>query len=81
MAQLTPEVALKKAEQAFNVKRLWRDLLGDAYEYFLPQRNLYHDDGDGVHVSTPGQKKVDRWPSVSRRTGWPQETQGSPARP
>ena len=45
---------LKTREQkAFQKMALWHDLLDDAYEYFLPNRNLFDD------FST-GQRKMDR---------------------
>ena len=45
---------LKTREQkAFQKMALWHDLLDDAYEYFLPNRNLFDD------YST-GQRKMDR---------------------
>jgi len=42
-----------REKQAFEKMALWNDLLDDAYEYFLPNRNLFDD------FST-GQKKMDR---------------------
>jgi hypothetical protein len=45
---------LKTREQkAFQKMALWHDLLDDAYEYFLPNRNLFDD-------FATGQKKMDR---------------------
>ena len=45
---------LKRREQkAFDNVAMWHDILDDAYEYFLPNRNLFDD-------YAPGQKKMDR---------------------
>ena len=45
---------LKKREaKAFERASYWTDQLDDAYEYFLPNRNLFED-------SRAGQKKMDR---------------------
>lgn len=56
--QLPPEIGnlsdLKAREKkAFDSEQMWHDQLDDAYEYFLPQRNLFDD-------NAPGQKKMDR---------------------
>ena len=42
-----------REQQAFEKMALWHDLLDDAYEYFLPNRNLFDDFGTG-------QRKMDR---------------------
>ncbi len=62
MARETPKRLTERFNRALAIKEQWRDLLGDAYEYALPQRNLYFDNEGGVPsgVSTPGQKKVNR---------------------
>lgn len=61
MARETTQVLLKRATNAQANKDLWRSLLSDAYEYFLPQRNPYWSGGDGsTRDHTPGQRKVDR---------------------
>jgi len=39
--------------KAFERMAMWRDQLDDAYEYFLPNRNLFND-------NKPGQKKMER---------------------
>jgi len=39
--------------QAFSRAAYWNDQLDDAYEYFLPNRNLFED-------SLAGQKKMDK---------------------
>lgn len=45
---------LKRREaKAFDHMSMWHDILDDAYEYFLPNRNLFDD-------YAPGQKKMDR---------------------
>ena len=45
---------LKTRESAaFKRASMWHDILDDAYEYFLPNRNLFED-------YAPGQKKMDR---------------------
>lgn len=45
---------LKRREaKAFEVATHWHDQLDDAYEYFLPNRNLFEN-------TTPGQKKMER---------------------
>ncbi len=50
-------------------KNLWNSILSDAYELFLPQRNLYFDTGSGDPTTTPGQRKTanvyDSTPQVS----------------
>ena len=45
---------LKKREaKAFERMAAWQSILDDAYEYFLPNRNLFSD-------NSPGQQKMDR---------------------
>ena len=56
--KLPPELGsladLKRREaKAFERQSMWHDQLDDAYEYFLPNRNLFED-------SRPGQKKMER---------------------
>lgn len=46
----------ERAEKAFDEEALWEDLLQDAYEFFLPQRDRFTDRG---HFDQ-GQKKMDR---------------------
>ena len=48
-----PEDILKRAKQSFARDDQWRDLLQDAYDYFLPQREL-------LTFRNPGQKKMDQ---------------------
>ena len=61
MPRENPAVLIKRSKRAQAVKDLWRTLLSDAYEYLLPQRNLYWSGEDGTkRDATPGQKKVDR---------------------
>ncbi len=61
MARRTPEKILRRYDAALKIKRQWRSLLDEAYEYFLPNRNLFHDsDGELSRVATQGEKKVDR---------------------
>ncbi len=43
---------------ALVIKSHWRQLLSDAYEFGLPQRNLFFDDAS--KGATQGQKKIDR---------------------
>ncbi len=43
----------RRKSQAFDTNAQWRDTLDDAYEYFLPQRNLFN-------TEAKGQKKMDR---------------------
>ena len=57
MPHLDPGQLKKRATAAWAAKESWRDLYEDAYEYGLPQRNLY----DGSWESdTRGQKKGNR---------------------
>jgi hypothetical protein len=51
---LSPQQVLKRAEKARGKKDEWREQLAEAYEYALPQRNLY-DTYDG---NTPGKNKM-----------------------
>lgn len=43
----------ERAKKAFDDMMKWQDILDDAYEYFLPQRNLFNREDKG-------QKKMDR---------------------
>jgi len=46
--------SLKEREaKAFAHEQQWHDQMTDAYEYFLPQRNLFN-------TENTGQKKMDR---------------------
>lgn len=45
-----------RAQKSFGRETLWEDILQDAYEYFLPQRDRFTDKG---HYDQ-GQKKMDR---------------------
>jgi len=55
--KLTPEQILKRQKLAQSRKENFRDLYEDAYEFALPQRNLY----DGYYEGrTGGQKKMSR---------------------
>ncbi|SVD94101.1 uncharacterized protein METZ01_LOCUS446955, partial [marine metagenome] len=57
MAQLTAAQLRKRASAAWDRKEQWRSLYDDAYEFGLPQRNLY----DGTWESeTRGQSKGNR---------------------
>ena len=66
MARETIEHLCRRVKKAREVKGEWRDLLSDAYEYGLPQRNLFKNmpaGGNfqgGAHIAQQGQKKVDR---------------------
>jgi hypothetical protein len=68
MAQADVRTLMKRRDQAWQIKQEWRDLHADAYEYALPQRNLFKTGQDtssqhpaGSHRAVPGgQKKVDR---------------------
>ena len=53
MAQLKTEEALRRADQAWTRKDLWRSMLEDAYEFALPQRNL-------LTTFSEGAEKMDR---------------------
>lgn len=53
MAQLTESEVLKRADQAWTKKDLWRSMLEDAYELALPQRNL-------LTTFSEGAEKMDR---------------------
>lgn len=55
--KLTPEQIIKRQQKAQSRKENFRDLYEDAYEFALPQRNLY----DGYYEGkTGGQKKMSR---------------------
>lgn len=53
MAQLKETEVIRRANQAWAKKDLWRSMLQDAYEFALPQRNLYT-------TFSEGQEKMDR---------------------
>ena len=53
MAQLKESEVIRRANQAWQKKDLWRSMLQDAYEFGLPQRNLYT-------TFSEGQEKMDR---------------------
>lgn len=55
--RLSAEQVLKRAEKARAKKNEWRDQLEEAYEYALPQRNLY-DAYDGGVTGKNKMKKV-----------------------
>ena len=55
--KLTPEQILKRQKLAQSRKENFRDLYEDAYEFALPQRNLYDGYYDG---KVGGQKKMSR---------------------
>lgn len=49
----TGEKILKRSKAAFDRDLSWRDQLQDAYDYFLPQREV-------LNHNAPGQKKMDK---------------------
>lgn len=55
--KLTPEQIIKRQSLAQSRKDNFRDLYEDAYEFALPQRNLYDGDFEG---KVGGQKKMSR---------------------
>jgi len=57
MMRLNPEQVLKRHDQALRRKDDFRDLYEDAYEFALPQRNLYDGYYDG---KVGGSKKMQR---------------------
>ena len=57
---LKEDVLISRFERAKAIKMLWRDLLSDAYEYALPNRNLYFSGDETDPGQIQGQKKVDR---------------------
>ena len=57
MMRLSPEDVLKRHDMALRKKDDFRDLYEDAYEFALPQRNLY----DGYYEGkVGGAKKMNR---------------------
>jgi hypothetical protein len=57
MMRLSAEDVLKRHEKALTKKEDFRSLYDEAYEFALPQRNLYDGHYDG---GSTGQKKMDR---------------------
>lgn len=57
MMRLNPEQVIKRHDMALRKKDDFRDLYEDAYEFALPQRNLYDGYYDG---KVGGQKKMQR---------------------
>ena len=55
--RLTLEEVIRRHKEAFARKDLWRSVYEEAYEYGLPQRNMYQGYYEG-HV--PGQGKMNR---------------------
>ena len=55
--RLSSEQVCKRAEKAQMRKDQWRAILEEAYEFALPQRNLY---GGHYEGGSPGQAKMDR---------------------
>jgi hypothetical protein len=53
MMRLNPEQVLKRHDMALRKKDDFRDLYEDAYEFALPQRNLY----DGYYEGKVGGSK------------------------
>ncbi len=51
---------IRRFDKAKANKSLWRDMLSDAYEYALPQRNIYFGGDETNPQATAGQKKIDR---------------------
>lgn len=51
---------LKRFAAAKQKKEPWRDMLSDAYEYAIPQRNIFFGGDTANPGATAGQKKVDR---------------------
>ena len=54
MAKLTVKQVLKRADKADTKKAQWRSIYEEAYEYGLPQRNLY---GGGYENNVPETNK------------------------
>lgn len=50
---VTGRSLLKRAKASFDTDTMWRDVLQDAYDYFLPQREV-------ISIHAPGQKKMDK---------------------
>ena len=50
MAKMSVEEILKRWKKADAHKEHWRDIYSEAYEYALPNRNLY----DHYDTSSPG---------------------------
>lgn len=48
------------AEKAWTEKALWAPLLSESYEYALPDRNTYHNNGTGHPQGSAGSKGTDR---------------------
>ena len=56
MATPSVEELLKRWQKAETRKEHWRSIYEEAYEYCLPQRNLYNNYDSG----TPGQSKMNK---------------------
>ena len=55
--RLTLEEVIRRHKEAFARKDLWRSVYEEAYEYGLPQRNMYQGYYEGI---VPGQGKMNR---------------------
>ncbi len=55
--RLTLEEVIRRHKEAFARKDLWRSVYEEAYEYGLPQRNMYQGYYEG---NVPGQGKMNR---------------------
>ena len=55
--RLTLEEVIRRHKEAFARKDLWRSVYEEAYEYGLPQRNMYHG---YYECNVPGQNKMNR---------------------
>lgn len=60
MARIKTAILLKRAERAKQLKAPWLDMLSEAYEYALPQRNLYFAGAENDPAAGAGQKKSSR---------------------
>jgi hypothetical protein len=57
MKRLSLQEVIQRHKQAFSRKDLWRSVYEEAYEYGLPQRNMYQGYYEG---NVPGQGKMNR---------------------